>query len=103
MAGWDIAAGEGAAAGGCTITGGLNEGLAVPAQAVSLAIEVAQKPFCGDADHTCPTGDLDYDCRVAFGDLAVMASNWLGFIVATTRNSRHHQGVEFSLDADARL
>ncbi|MCX5635222.1 MAG: hypothetical protein NTW55_05225 [Planctomycetota bacterium] len=34
-------------------------------------------PYCGDAEHLYPTGDLNLDCRVNFKDIAIVADHWL--------------------------
>jgi len=34
-------------------------------------------PFCGDANHPYPVGDLNHDCCVNLLDLAILASHWL--------------------------
>jgi hypothetical protein len=34
-------------------------------------------PVCGDAQHPYPTGDLNHDCKVDFGDFAIFALHWL--------------------------
>lgn len=34
-------------------------------------------PFCGDANHPYPVGDLNKDCRVDMLDLAILISHWL--------------------------
>jgi hypothetical protein len=32
---------------------------------------------CGDAGFPFPIGDLNYDCRINFQDLSILATNWL--------------------------
>jgi len=49
---------------------------------VSVQIEIVEGPYCGDADHPYPGGDLSGpdgfpDCRVDFYDFALLANNWL--------------------------
>jgi hypothetical protein len=39
---------------------------------------VADVSACGDYRHPFPAGDLNYDCRVDFKDLAVLSARWLG-------------------------
>jgi len=34
-------------------------------------------PYCGDANHPYPVGDLNHDCCVNLLDLAILASHWL--------------------------
>jgi hypothetical protein len=44
---------------------------------VSVQIEVLEGPYCGDANHPYPTGDLNHDCKVDLLDLATLAFYWL--------------------------
>jgi len=39
---------------------------------------VADVSACGDYKHPYPAGDLNFDCRVNFEDLAILTGNWLG-------------------------
>jgi hypothetical protein len=39
---------------------------------------VADVSTCGDYRHPFPAGDLNYDCRVDFKDLAALGTQWLG-------------------------
>jgi len=41
---------------------------------------VADVSACGDYRHPFPNGDLDFNCRVDFKDLAVLGADWLGNI-----------------------
>jgi hypothetical protein len=49
---------------------------------VSVQIRIVEGPYCGDANHPHPAGDLSGpygvpDCRVNFYDLAILAFHWL--------------------------
>ncbi len=39
---------------------------------------VADVSACGDYRHPFPSGDLNYDCRVDFRDMAILGGDWLG-------------------------
>jgi len=39
--------------------------------------EVLPGPICGDVNHLYPTGDLDENCYVNWGDFGVFAAHWL--------------------------
>ncbi|MHC4881593.1 MAG: hypothetical protein ACYTFX_03885 [Planctomycetota bacterium] len=43
--------------------------------------DAAVLPYCGDASHPVPVGDLNQDCRVNFQDFALFAGFWLKVIV----------------------
>jgi hypothetical protein len=44
--------------------------------AAAIAYE-PNAPYCGDAQHPYPPGDLTEDCRVNLTDFAIMAGQWL--------------------------
>lgn len=44
---------------------------------VSVQIEIVEGPYCGDANHPYPAGDLNHDCKVNLLDLVILASHWL--------------------------
>lgn len=55
----------------------LSHGIGEVYMPVSVQIEIVEGPYCGDANHPYPAGDLNHDCRVNLLDLAILASHWL--------------------------